>query len=224
MGFMDKLKNALAPDWNEEETNFRLRHGSDEEFNRYRPVHQYGYSAGRDERYVSRKFDEVEGDLRTGWTADAEKQYGKWDDVRGYVRDAYTRGQERTLKLKEEQLAVGKRTVEKGEVGINKRVDTEHVTERVPLTREEVTIERRPVNEVRAASDADFSEETIRVPVREEEAVVEKRAVVKEEVGIKKHAVTDTKEIGADLKKERAEIVDTTRDTVRGKDSDIRDR
>lgn len=224
MGFMDKLKNALAPDWNDAEPTFRERHKSTEEFERFRPVHQYGYSMGRNEQYASRQFDDVETDLRAGWTDDAVKQHGQWNDVREHVRNAYTRGQERTMQLKEEQLSVGKRTVEKGAVGVTKRVETQHVTESVPVTREEVTIERRPVNEVRAATDSDFREEHISVPVREEELVVDKRPVVKEEIAIRKEAVTGTQSVGADLKKERVDIVDTTRETVTKKDSDIRDR
>lgn len=211
MGFMDKLKNALTPDWNEEEQKFRQRHTAQGEYDRLRPAYQFGYVAGRNEQYRGRPFTEVEADLQQDWSDDAVKQYGSWDTVRTYVGDAYQRGQERTMTLSEEELAVGKRTVQAGEVNVQKRVETERVSESIPLKREEVTVERRPVTDGRLASDASFQEEHIRVPIEEEEAVAEKRAVVKEEIAVKKHAVTDVENVEADLRKERAEVVDTTR-------------
>ena len=223
MGFMDKLKNAFAPDWNEEEANFRQRHtaqGADGDYDRFRPAYQYGYAAGSDQRYRGRSFAEVESDLRQNWTDDAVKECGPWESVRGYVNEAYTRGQERTMTLAEEELAVGKRNVQAGEVNVHKRVETERVAQTVPVTREEVTVERRPV-EGRVASNADFQEQHIRVPVEKEEVVAEKRPVVKEEIAVKKHAITDTETVEADLKKERAQVVDTTRTQT---DTDVTDR
>lgn len=81
----------------------------------------------------------------------------------------------------EEELAVGKRSVQAGELAIRKRVSTGHVRKQVPLSHDEVTVERRPVHEVRASA-ADMRDQDIRVPLRAEEAVVEKRPVVKEEI------------------------------------------
>ena len=211
MGFMDKLKNALTPDWNEAEQSFRQRHTAQGEYDRYRPAYQFGYAAGRNDQYRGRAFADIEADLRRDWTDDAVQQYGSWDSVRTYVGDAYQHGQERTMTLSEEELAVGKRTVQAGAVDVQKRVETERVSESVPLKREEVTVERRPVADGQLASNATFQEEHIRVPIREEEAVVEKRPVVKEEIAVKKHAVTDVENVEADLRKERAEVVDTTR-------------
>ena len=213
MGFIDKLKKALTPDWNDEETYFRERHSArgGGEYERFRPAYPYGYVAGRSEQYRGRGFADVETDLRRDWTGDVEKQYGSWDNVRDYVGEAYRHGQERTMTLSEEELAVGKRTVQAGEVNVQKRVETDRASETVPVTREEVTVERRPVTDGRLASDADFSEEHIRVPVREEEVVAEKRPVVKEEIAVKKHAVTGTERVEADLRKERADVVDTTK-------------
>src|SRR5215207_7379500 len=50
------------------------------------------------------------------------------------------------LTVSEEQLNVGKRQVQAGEVGVRKNVETRHVEQEVPLTREEVTVERRPLS------------------------------------------------------------------------------
>jgi hypothetical protein len=75
----------------------------------------------------------------------------------------------------------------------------------VPVTREEVVIERRPVN--RRPSDRPIGEgETIEVPVREEVVDVEKRAVVYEEVEIGKRAVQDTERVTETVRREEARI------------------
>ena len=219
MGLGDKIMRALTgDDWNREDEAFRERHtslgSSDLDYEKARPAYQYGYAAGADERFRGRRFDEIENDLRVEWDNDYASQSGSWDSVRGYVNRAYQRGQEGFVTRSEEELAIGKRTVQAGEVAVHKTVETEHVREQVPVTREEVTVERRPVNEVRADA-AEIGAQEIRVPVTREEAVADKRAVVKEEIVVRKQAVQDTDTVEADLRKERVDIDDTTRSTGR---------
>ncbi|GJG87385.1 hypothetical protein tb265_25660 [Gemmatimonadetes bacterium T265] len=167
-----------------------------------RPAYQLGHVAGLNPDYANRKFDDVETDLRRGWEAQGSNTTHKWDDVRDYARDAYSRGQERRLTLSEEQLAVGKRQVQAGEVNLRKTVDTEHVQQQVGLMREEVSIERRPLTAA-DAGDLTIGEETIRVPLTREEAIVEKRVVPTEEVVVRTREVTDNQTVEADLRKER---------------------
>ncbi len=166
-----------------------------------RPAYQLGHVAGMNPDYSNRKFDDVETDLRRGWEAQGNTS-GKWDDMRDYARDAYDRGQQRRLTLSEEQLAVGKREVQAGEVNLRKTVETQHVQQQVGLSRDEVTIERRPLS----ASDAQgvtIGEETIRVPLTREEAIVEKRVVPTEEILVNTREVTENQTVEADLRKER---------------------
>lgn len=131
-------------------------------------------------------------------------------------KDRDTSGESRYITRSEEELAIDKRARQAGEVDVRKTVETERVSKTVPVTREEVTVERRPVTgDMRA--DADIGEDAIRVPIMEEEVVVEKRVVPKEELVIKKHAVKDEKTIEADVRKER---VDVDRNLDRGTDRD----
>jgi uncharacterized protein (TIGR02271 family) len=185
-----------------------------------RPAFQLGHVAGFNPDYAGRSFEEIEPDLRRGWTDDVVERSDDWESVRGYARDAYERGQERRLTLAEEQLAVGKRTVQDGEVALRKHVDTRHVEEQVELMREEVSVERRPISADAAGRDvADIGEAEIRVPVMREEAVVEKRTVPIEEVVVRKETKSDTKTVGADLRKETLDVdenVDTTRTRTDG--------
>lgn len=109
----------------------------------------------------------------------------------------------------EEELRVGKRQVAAGEVDVHKRIETEHVQRPVTLTHEEVTVERRPVSAERLASgstEVERSGDEIRIPVIEEEVVVETRQVVKEEIIIRKHAVSEEKTVEADLRRERIDV------------------
>jgi len=113
------------------------------------------------------------------------------------------------LTRSEEELAIGRREVEAGEVDITKHVRTEHV--RRPVTRhvEEVEVERRTVRDGRG----EIGEEEVRIPVSEEELVVEKRPRVKEELVVRKRPVEETQEIEADLRREEIDI--ETRGRVR---------
>ena len=144
---------------------------------------------------------------------------GDEETVRREASVRQAEGEER-LTLSEEELAVGKRQVEKGETSVRKTVETQHVSQQVPVTSERVVVERRPIEGgMRAASPSDIREESIRVPVREEEVVAEKRAVAKEEVTIRKEAQTHTQQVEADLKRERLEVQE--RDAQGGRTRDV---
>ena len=108
----------------------------------------------------------------------------------------------------EEELAIGKRAVEAGEVWVRKTIETERVSERVPVTREDVSVERRPLEGGMAAGDAELREDEIRVPIMEEEVTVEKRVVPKEEVVIRKEAVQEERVVEDTVRRERIEVDD----------------
>jgi uncharacterized protein (TIGR02271 family) len=108
----------------------------------------------------------------------------------------------------EEELAVGKRTRERGRVRLRKYVVTEQVTQTVPVRREEVRIEREPITEgnvEEAMSGPAISEAEHEVVLHEEEPVVEKRAVPKERVRLAKEATTDEEQVSEEIRKERIE-------------------
>jgi uncharacterized protein (TIGR02271 family) len=125
------------------------------------------------------------------------------------------------IPVTEEEMRVGKRTVQAGEVGVRKTVETQHVEQPVTRRREEVEVERRPVQADQAGTPAELKEGEVRIPLMEEEVVVEKRPVAKEEVVIRKRAVEETGKVEADLKKERVDIDEKGR--VRGKEASDRD-
>ena len=162
-----------------------------------------------------------------------------YDQGRFYGERGGAAAREERLILSAEELNVGKRKVQAGEVGLRKTVETEHVTEKVPLVREEVTVERRPITDRSAAANAKIGEDEVRIPLMAEEAVVEKRTVPKEEVVARKRQVTDEQTVEADLRRERldesgvreaADVNATTRkgrgmaDKLADKIDDVKDR
>jgi uncharacterized protein (TIGR02271 family) len=86
-----------------------------------------------------------------------------------------------------EELAVGRRAVERGRVRVSKQVREREEVVDLPSVAEDVVVERVPVNRVVDAAPAPRQEgDTWVVPVMEEVVVVEKRLVLKEEVRITK--------------------------------------
>jgi uncharacterized protein (TIGR02271 family) len=115
-----------------------------------------------------------------------------------------TEGQ--TVEVREEQLRTRKRPVKTGEVKVRKEVRTEHQTIDVPVEREEVVIEHRPVGRRGASGSPVGMAEEIRIPVREEQVDVEKESVVKEEVKVGKRKVRGTETVSGNVHKEQVKV------------------
>jgi len=126
----------------------------------------------------------------------------------------------RTVQLKEEHLKANKETVQAGEVEVRKEVHTEHKQITVPVEREEVVIERRPVGAKAAVGD--IKAEEIRIPVKEEHVKVSKEAVVNEEVTVGKRKVQDTQTVSGEVRKE--ELVVETEGKAKVRQTDKTDR
>jgi uncharacterized protein (TIGR02271 family) len=108
----------------------------------------------------------------------------------------------------EEELVVGKRAEEVGRVNLRKDVVEEQQTVDVPLRREQVTVERVPVDgttDTTVAQDA-FTERDIDVPVMGEEAVVGKEVREVEEVRLHKDTVSQEEQVSDTVRKERVTI------------------
>ena len=110
--------------------------------------------------------------------------------------------------VREEQLIAQKQQQEAGRVHVNKDVVEEQQTLTVPVTREEVRVERVPV-QGRAATDLGpdtFQERDIDVPVMGEQVTAEKRAQVNEEIHLHKRAVTENQQVSDTVRKERVNV------------------
>lgn len=116
-----------------------------------------------------------------------------------------TTAENQTIQLHEEQLRIKKKPVEAGEVRVRKEVVTEQKTLQVPVTREEVVVERRPASGKASTSDMVRGEE-VRIPIAEERVRVEKDTVLKEEVHVRKRKVTDSAQVSGDVRKEEIKV------------------
>ncbi|MDY5840459.1 MAG: PRC and DUF2382 domain-containing protein [Corynebacterium camporealensis] len=106
----------------------------------------------------------------------------------------------------EEQLDVAKEQVKTGEARLRKYTVTENETVEVPVTREEVRVERTPISEEDAANYkgeiSDDDSETS-VTLHEERVNVDKKTVPVEKVNLNKQQVTETEKHTEELRKEQ---------------------
>ena len=123
-------------------------------------------------------------------------------------------GEDASVVRHEERLNVGTQEREAGHARLRKYVVTDHETVDVPVEREEVTVERTPLNGTEAhAGTGRIGEEEVDVTLHEERPVVEKEAVAVEEVGLNKQTVRETQRVEADVRKEQVDVeTDVDRD------------
>ena len=132
---------------------------------------------------------------------------------------------DQTIQVIEENLEVGKRTVETGGVRLRSRIVAKPVEESIRLREERVTVNRTPVNRPATAADLDaFQEGQIEMTEHAEVPVVSKTANVVEEISVGK-AITEREEVIRDTVRKTEVDVDnlgTTDSTTRptGTDSD----
>jgi uncharacterized protein (TIGR02271 family) len=111
----------------------------------------------------------------------------------------------------EERLHVGTERVEAGRARLRKYVVTENETVTVPVTHEEVRLEREPITDANvgaATSGPDISEEEHEVILTEERPVVEKETVPVERVRLDTETVTEKQTVNEDVRKEQVDFVE----------------
>jgi uncharacterized protein (TIGR02271 family) len=136
---------------------------------------------------------------RTGGTGRSGGTTG-YDTSGPTTDDAMTRS--------EEQLNVGTEQREAGRVRLRKYVTTETETVQVPVTKEEVRLEREPITDANrgdALAGPTISEEEHEVVLHEERPVVTKDAVPVERVRLEKEAHVETETVSEEVRKEQIE-------------------
>ncbi len=130
-------------------------------------------------------------------------------------RADYANQGEVALPVIEEQLAVGKRVVQRGGVRIHSRVTERPVEESINLREENITVDRRPVD--RAVTNADMAnlkEGDFTVTERAEVPVVGKEARIVEEVVVGKNVTERTETVRDTVKRTDVDVVETDADTT----------
>ena len=147
---------------------------------------------------------------RPGNAGDTREDVPGQDGIQG--RDTSGPITDDAMTRSEERLHVGTENAEVGRARLRKHVVTENVTQTVPVSHEEVRLEREPVtdaNRGQATSGGDISEEEHEVTLHAERPVTAKEAVPVERVRLGTETVTEDHEVSETLRKEQIDDPDT---------------
>lgn len=114
----------------------------------------------------------------------------------------------------EEHLNVGTQQVEAGRARLRKYVVTEQQTVSVPVSHEEVVVEREPITDANRGDAYDgpaISEEEHEVVLHAEQPVVTTEAVAVERVRLGTETVTEEQTVTGEVRKEQIDVDDPTR-------------
>jgi len=161
-----------------------------------------GERAGRHER----RDEHAAGVLGGGTRRDLTDRTEGYDTSGPTTDTAMTRSEER--------LRAGTETQEVGRARLRKHVVTEHEQVTVPVSHEEVRVEREPITDAnRGAADAGpaISEEEHEVTLRAERPVVTTEAEAVERVRLGTETVREQETVGGEVRKEQIELDDDAR-------------
>jgi uncharacterized protein (TIGR02271 family) len=116
---------------------------------------------------------------------------------------------ELVIPLRGEELTATVRETEAGAARIQKTVVAEERVLEVPVTEEQIRVERRVVDRAAGANDVDaFEEMVIEVPLTEQEVQLQKQTRVAEEVVVSKEAIQHTEQVRGTVRREEVDVVE----------------
>ncbi|GAS86754.1 PRC and DUF2382 domain-containing protein [Mycolicibacterium brisbanense] len=132
------------------------------------------------------------------------RDHGRRADMRPSATDTpEANGTGGAMIRSEERLDVGTEKAEAGTVRLVKYVFTEQKTVDVPVTHEEVRVEREPITDASTVRDSDIGEAEQQVTLHEDRVVVDKHSVPVERVRMRVDEVTEDKRITEQVRKEQ---------------------
>jgi uncharacterized protein (TIGR02271 family) len=149
-------------------------------------------------------FNASENDLQ-GWKRDSPPDNNEYSN---YKTQETPSDVETRIPLIEERLNVSKST-STSEATITKEPVTETKTVEVPVTHDELTVERRPAGESSSSTTTERpvqSKTDTKVQLNKEDVQVTKDAYVKEEVVVKKKPVTETRTVSDTVTSEKVDV------------------
>jgi len=176
--------------------------------------------AEEDELYSYYGMSSTGGRLAGGTTTDTT--VGDYTDrtetttTAGYAGDRDTVGYDTSgpttddaMTRSEERLVAGTRREQAGKARLRKYVVTEQQQVTVPVSREEVRLEREPITDANIGNAMDgpaISEEEHEVILHAERPVVDTEAVPVERVRLNKETVTEQQSVSGEVRKEQIEL------------------
>jgi uncharacterized protein (TIGR02271 family) len=139
-------------------------------------------------------------------------------------RDEFGKERETTFQKVEENLEVGKKTVQTGGVRVRSRIVERPVEENVRLREEHVSVERNPVDRpLKDDEMANFREGDVELIERAEVPVVNKQARVVEEVRVGKEVNERNETVRDTVRNTEIDVDKLGKDDVRRDVSDVKD-
>ena len=136
-----------------------------------------------------------------------------FESTRGAGHDTSGPDTDQAMTRSEEHLVAGTQQTEVGRARLRKHVVTETQQVQVPVSHEEVRLEREPITDANrdaAYSGGDITEEEHEVTLRAERPVVTTEAQPVERVRLGKETVTDQETVSGEVRKEQIEFDDAT--------------
>jgi uncharacterized protein (TIGR02271 family) len=121
------------------------------------------------------------------------------------VQDAEFAKEDAHLDLREEELDIHKHRMETGDVVLHKDIVEEEKTVNVPVSHDQVIIERKAVDH-EPTDEPITEEETVHIPVTAEQIDVDKHTVVTGEISAHKRSVQEDEQVHDVLHKEVADV------------------
>ncbi len=188
-----------------------------------------GHLTPEEEAALYRHYGLDYGTGAVGTVGDGRTDYDRTDrtdrsaDTVGYDTSGPTT--DTAMTRSEEHLRVGTEVREAGRARLRKYIVTDRETAQVPVSREEVRVQREPITDANRGDAYDgpaLSEEEHEVVLHEERPVVDTEVEAVERVRLDTETVRGTETVSGEVRKEEIEVIDETT-TVRDRDLD-RDR
>jgi stress response protein YsnF len=197
----DKLTVAYSKDKVKDAPNVSLDGGhlSQDEERRLYEYYGLGYDTTTDYDTTTTVHDTTATGTTAGTTTNVDTTVGH-DTSGPTTDDAMTRSEER--------VQVGTASEEAGRARLRKYVETEQVSETVPVTKERAVVQSEPItdgNVGNATSGPAISEEEHEVVLREETPVVQKTVEPVERVRLGTEQVTEQETVTEEVRRERIE-------------------
>ncbi|WP_046468143.1 YsnF/AvaK domain-containing protein [Allosalinactinospora lopnorensis] len=106
----------------------------------------------------------------------------------------------------EERADIGVERREAGKARVRKTVESEEFSETVPVTHEELRVEREPVTEADAPGPQAMEPQEEEITLHAERPVVSKRTESVERIKVSKEEVTEDAQVRGEVRKERVEL------------------
>jgi uncharacterized protein (TIGR02271 family) len=145
----------------------------------------------------------------TDRVANRDTNYSGDDLTAGTGQQTPVRDGDLAVPVREEELVAGRQREETGRVHVHKDVTEQQQTMNVPVTHEEVRVERVPVDKDVPADQLGaeaWQEKDVDVPLMGEQVETGKRAHVAEELHLHKTPVTEQQQVSDTVRKEQVRL------------------